>query len=649
MKLAGAALSASVSVAAIVLGIEIARAADQNTINFEICIEDSCNESSDDEYFGEGRDWAIDSRRVEGAVNRTHSVDLPHLEDLNSAYDYGWGIIYGASTDRDPNDHPDDYRINNATAYGEEFNGLHAWRRTQAYTALPGLPANSVRWFDSFENTTNDTIVANIVFSGALGSSDDTYVHHDEGDGYVVTGAFGPHSESWSPVIAHLYGNNAYAFTVVKTNFENHDRNPFIVFPVTVAAGETVSIMNVNLLFAEEGRYDDHGGTLYDADVARAIEQSELFINSPIFAGLTAADVQRLINWSVNDVSLVAAGGPVALSQRLHEAYDLMLTRGTGSAGGQAAAQLAAGALQYAEESKAGSDGAAALARTIGDAGGNVVLAGFDGSRAFLFGGYTTGTQDFSAGQLDFSGYVAGLGIERAYSPELLVGLAGGYASGNGDIEGVYSDIDNRQFTASPYIRWQAPTGTVFDARLSASTERWDYSRTAGAATASAEIDGYSLGAHLRGSHDVEMGWAKVTPFASLTYLRTHVDAYEETGAAQANLAVPSYDVDRLEALAGIGASRAWLLESGTTLRGFGSVGIGGAFLGDDGTISTRYTTSATAFLSQIETGEGTFGRVELGLAADFTNSLSLISSYAGSFGAERDQHTFNVGLSGKL
>ena len=521
--------------------------------------------------------------------------------------------------------------------------------KPSAYVAVPELPANSIRWFDSFTNNTGAAITANIAFGGNLGSDGDTYVHAT-GPGYVVTGQGAPGNNSSDPVIAHLYGNNDYAFNQAATYYQNGDNFGYIVFPMTVAPGQTVSIMNVNILSGDTERDNDPDGSVYAADVALAIQQAELFINSPIFAGLTAAQVQSLLNWNVTiDGSLPVAGSTVALSQRIHEAYDLMLSRDAVWAGGTSS-QLATGALQYAAEEKmAGkSDGAAALARSIGDAGGKVAVSGFDGTRSFLFGGYTTGLQEFSAGDLDFNGYVTGLGIEHAVTPELLLGLAGGYGHGNGAVDDVYSDLDNRQFTLSPYARWQAPSGTIIDARLSASTERWEYSRAAGAATASAEVDGYSLGARLGASHAFDTAWAKVTPFANLSYLRTHVDAYSEAGAGSGNLAVPSYSVDRLEALAGIGASREWDLESGAKLRGFGSIGLGGAFLGDE-EISTSYTTSATAFLSQIETGDGVFGRVEAGFAVDFTNSLSLTTTYGGSFGADRNQHTISVGLSGRL
>ncbi|MCX8568466.1 autotransporter outer membrane beta-barrel domain-containing protein [Aminobacter sp. MET-1] len=623
----------SVSAAALLLGMASSEAG-QSTITFDICNSRICDELSSDSYIGTGYDAALDDRNEAGAAEEAGS------DSVSDAYDT-WGILYGSQSAAGGS-------LSNVTSYATGFNGLAAWRQTESYAAIPELPGNSVRWFDSFTNNTGAVIEANIVFGGNLGSDGGTYIH-SVGQGFFVTGDRLPGNRSNDPVIAHLYGNNQYAFALT-TSFANGDDEPFIVFPIAVAPGQTVSIMNVNLLFGDTDRDDDTDGSLYAADVALAIQQAELFVNSPIFAGLTAAQVQSLINWNVAiDGSLPAAGGLVALSQRVHEAYDILLNRDAAWIGG-VSAQIASGALHYASDDAAnGSDGAAALARSVSDAGGKVRISGFEGDQAFLFGGYTVGSQTFSAGDLDFGGYVTGLGIEHAVTPELLLGLAGGYGHGNGDIDGVYSDLDNTQFTLSPYARWQAPNGTMFDARLSASSERWSYARAAGAGTANADVDGYSLGARLGAAHDFDMAWAKVTPFANLSYLRTHVNDYTETGAGAANLAVPSYDVDRLETFAGVGLSRSWQLAGGTTLRGFGSLGLGAAFLGDDGAISTRYTTSATSFLSQLETGEGAFGRFEAGLAVDLGERIGLTSSYAASFGADREQHTLKIGLSGKL
>jgi uncharacterized protein YhjY with autotransporter beta-barrel domain len=639
MKFVNLSLGASVS--AIALGLALGGAqAGQSVIQFDICQgpsqSDYCGPTNNTSYIGPGFDSALaqQSSSVAGGVNEGGGGSV------DDAYD-GWGAIYGAQSYRGSN-------VGSVIGYGAAFNGLNAMRQTQSYVAVPELPANSIRWFDSFTNTTGSSITANIAFGGNLGSDSNTYIHAT-GPGFVVTGQGAPGQSSSDPVIAHLYGNNSYAFIQAEAHYANGDDNPYIVFPVTVAPGQTVSIMNVNILFGDTGRDTDPDGAIYAADVAQAIQQSELFINSPIFAGLTVDQIASLLNWGVQiDGSLPVAGSTAALSQRLHQAYDDMLNRdavwGTGNG------QIATGALQYAaaDEMAGKSDGAAALARSIGDAGGKMALSGFDGSRSFLFGGYTTGSQEFSPGDLDFSGYVAGLGVEHAVTPALLLGLAAGYGHGNGDVKGIYSDLDNRQFTLSPYARWQAANGTVFDARLSASLERWDYSRAAGVATAEADIDGYSLGARIGASHAIETSWARVTPFASLTYLNTHLDGYSETGAGLGNLTVPSYSVDALQGLAGVGVSRDWELQNGGRLRGFASVALGGSFLGDE-TITTSYSTSATAFLSRVETGHGAFGQVEAGFAIDVTPSLSLTSSYGGSFGADRNQNTVSLGLSGRL
>lgn len=639
MKFVNLSLGASVS--AIALGLALGGAqAGQSVIQFYICQgpnqSDFCGPTNNTSYIGAGFDSALNqnSSSVAGGVSEGDGGGV------NDAYD-GWGAIYGAASYSGSN-------VGSITGYATAFNGLDAMRQTQSYVAVPELPANSIRWFDSFTNNTGSTITANIAFGGNLGSDNNTYIHVT-GPGFVVTGQHAPGQQSTDPVIAHLYGNNSYAFAQAEAHYANGDDNPYIVFPVTIAPGQTVSIMNVNILFGDTGRGTDLNGALYAADVALAVQQSELFINSPVFAGLTVDQIAGLLNWGVQiDGSLPVAGSTAALSQRLHQAYDGMLNRD--AVWGVGNGQIATGVLQYAaEEDMAGkSDGAAALARSIGDAGGKVALSGFDGSRAFLFGGYSTGSQEFSTGDLDFSGYVAGMGVEHAVTPGLLLGLAGGYGHGNGDVDGVYSDLDNRQFTLSPYARWQAPNGTVFDARLSASLERWDYTRAAGAASAEADIDGYSFGARIGASHAIETAWTKVTPFASLTYLNTHVDGYSETGAGLGNLTVPSYSVDALQAQAGVGVSHDWELQNGSRLRGFASVALGGSFLGDE-TITTSYTSSATAFLSQVETGQGAFGQVEAGFAVDVTPSLSLTSSYGGSFGADRNQHTVSLGLSGRL
>lgn len=639
MKFLTAGLFASVSAMALALPATDAHA-DQSVIQFFICQgpnqSDYCSNTNHTSYIGPGFDSAFnDSSSVAGGVSEASATN--HV--VTDAYD-GWGAIYGTTTTSG--------NVYNSR-YATPFNGLTGARQTESYVAVPGLPANSIRWFDSFTNNTGSTITANIAFGGNLGSDSATYVHAS-GPGYFVTGqnTSGGYTD---PVIAHLYGNNEYAFSQTTTHFVNGDDNPYIVYPLTVAPGQTVSIMNVDILFGDNARTSSDQAA-YLQDVALATQQAQLFVNSPVFDGLTVEQLQTLVNWNVLvDGSLPAAGAVTGLSQSMHDAFDGILNRDAVIwTNGYNAPGMVTGALQYAAENAPGTkqDGAAALANEIGEKGGKVAITNVDGTRSYLFGGYTTGSRDYSAGDLNFDGYLTGIGIEHNFASGLLVGIAGGYARGSGDIGGVYSDIDNKQYTVSPYARWQAPTGTILDARISLSSESWSYSRTAGAGTANADIDGSSFGARIGVAQPFDMPVATITPFANLNYLRTRVDGYTETGAGTGNLDVPSYSVDHLEGFAGVSAARDWSMANGGRLRGFVSVGIGDSFLGND-SVSTTYTTSSTAFVSNIETQKGAFGRVEAGLSANITPDFAVTSTYGGQFGSGHNQHTVSIGLDLKL
>ncbi len=129
--------------------------------------------SRGDSYVGVGYDSAfVHALSIAGAVTGNFTQ--------GDAYSF-WGAIYGVSNPStfDPN--------SPSTNYATSFNGLTATRQTENYTVATALPANSVRWFDSFTNSTGNEITANIAFGGNLASDQATTVH-GTGAGYVVTG-----------------------------------------------------------------------------------------------------------------------------------------------------------------------------------------------------------------------------------------------------------------------------------------------------------------------------------------------------------------------------------------------------------------------------------------------------------------------------
>ncbi len=279
--------------------------------------------------------------------------------------------------------------------------------------------------------------------------------------------------------------------------------------------------------------------------------------------------------------------------------------------------------------------------------GGQVAVTTTESTRTFLLGGYTTGNQDYTAGSLDFDGFVAGGGVEHKFMDSLLAGIAGGYANGNGDISGVYPRLDNDQFIIAPYARATAPTGTMIDARISYAFDNWDYSRVAGAATAKASPDGHSFGAHVGVAQPLPLPSGPITiePFASLSYLNTHVDGYTETGAGASNLVVPSYSIDTLDVLGGIGIIGDFQHPDGTGLRVYARGALGGNLLGG-GTVLTSYTTSTTTFPSAIDSANSFYGKVEAGASFNVSSSVSFGSHYTGTFGEKRDQHTISGDVS---
>lgn len=658
--------AASASALAIAAALAVSPAlAQQAVIDFSICDAGGCSTGSNVPYVGPGSDTALTSS-YEGMAQEAQASDFT----VSDAYD-AHGALFGAAHIPDAPIYPSSSSFD---AYDSAFNGLTAGRRTETYATVSGLPANTIRWFDSFTNETGSTITANIGFGGNLGSDSATVIHA-RGDGYLVTGQNAPGTPSNDPVIAHLYGGNEYAFDDVTVLAEDGKDNVLFIYPVTVAPGETVSVMNLNMLFGAVGRNSDPSGVLYAQDVAEAISQAELFVNDPIFAGLTVEQIETIVNWGraapepepedqdaapdggngggggiVIDGTMPAAGAAPRLAQNMLGAFGAMIDQtNIPDTSALASAGLVTGALAYeAQTDVEDAPGNAALARAVGEAGGKVATGRAAGTQTYLFGGYTTGHDDFTAGTLDYSGYAIGAGVEFSPTPDIVLGLAGGYAFGSGSMGDVYSDLDSTQYVISPYARWNAPTGTVLDFGLLASQDEIDYSRTAGAGMAFGETDGHSLGARIGVSQPIPTQWATVTPFAKLSYLSSSVNGYEETRAGNADLAVPSYRLETLEAVAGVGLSREWTTAGGTAVKGFVRSGIGGNLLGDD-KVETRYTTSPTPYLNVVENGDDVFGLAEAGFSASLSENISISGSYGATFSRSSTQHTILANLTARF
>ena len=602
-------LLASVCSSVLMLGTN-AGYAQSIDMNFQVCQTGSFNcFPGGESYIGPGTNAETSGVGIVAEAGNSYT---------NDAYD-GYGYIYGAASTSGP-------QTFNITAYATDFNGLNATRQTQTYRAVTTLPGNSVRWFDSFTNNTGANINATIAFGGNLGSDTNTQIL-SQGATYVVHGQGAPGNASSDPVIASVWGNNAYAAAITPTIANGQD-SFYIPFAISVAPGATVSIMNLDILVGSIGRNTDAGGLIYASDALLAAQRADYFINSPIFDGLTAGQIATLINWKVNvGTGLDGADGLFELGIAAKRGFANALSRTIKQDNGQSSTTVS-------RSSMAG--------------GSSDTFAVADGGKVFVFGDYLDGKTDLTSGTLDYQGNVFGGGFEREIGNGVTAGVALGFTNSKGDISPTYSSIKNKQRVVMPYLRGSLQNGFKYETSLFAATENWDYQRTAGAGTATGDVSGHSLGAAVKISKDIPMASSTVTPFAGLDYMRTSVKGFTETGAGSANLTVPGYSAKSLEASLGADVSHRFVTDSGSEVTLFASAALRSELLGSSSVTST-FATGTTTFNNAVGGGTGTYGTLGLGVTVAVNDNAKLSVSYGGAYGKSTRQNSLSLNLNNRF
>ncbi len=543
---------------------------------------------------------------------------------VNDAYD-GYGALYGVPTGE---------RSYSGASYLTPFNGMIGTRQTETYATQTALPDNSIRWFDSFTNNTGSPLDIRLAFGGNLGSDSNTEILY-QGPTWIVTGQ-APYSGSISsdPVIAHLYGNNSFAESVEIVDSNGDPYGPassknVILFQYpnrTVQPGETISLMHVNILYGDESRGTDPNS--YAADALLAQQGAELFVNSPVFAGLTGDQVASLLNWGVKGTTPTFGGeetsigtGPLVASQAFLN-YFLFAGPRTGPNGGTAIEPLAYGPERDIDKRF--------------EAVYNADLAPSYAAQPNRYAVYAVGGGAFGEiGSTDYATGFGGLGAE-AYFDAFTVGGAVAYSVASAD-NGVDSDSDG--VIGSLYAGYDAGTGFV--GRLAFSYGRFDvdYSRTAGALTARGDTDADVFGAGALAGYRLDTTFVSLMPYAALIWSYADYDGYTETGAGAANLTVPDFNLSGLTVETGVRASRN---------VGMANLyaGLGYAYSdGDSDTIQTSFAGGATTAASTlVGFADGSALTVEAGAEANFTRNLSGSIGYKGYMSGD-PAHTFDASL----
>lgn len=164
--------------------------------------------------------------------------------------------------------------------------GLEVTRRTEAFQAH-----NLYRWLDTFTNRSSATISRNIYWWGDLGSdgSQSTYA----GPGRSVINV---DSAGHDPVIAFVYGNNAFAAKNMAPSYHcapvaayGCADNFTIAVALTLAPGQSASLLNFTFLARDTS---NRAG-----DVALAHATAAALGANPYLDGLAQAERDLIINW----------------------------------------------------------------------------------------------------------------------------------------------------------------------------------------------------------------------------------------------------------------------------------------------------------------------------------------------------------------
>jgi amidase len=269
-----------------------------------------------------------------GAAWQIHDAASPALDTgsiraiTDNAF-YGFGGIKVRVSGAPASDPTLEFNGEMMRGFGLEFDGVDGFATTHA-VRLGGLevsreikvsaPGNWTRWVDSFRNTTDQDLVAEVSFGGTAGlnttgnqsqvvassSGDTTIGANDSWVEVANSGAAGPATRAPHAVVL---GSPSYAGTTFGTG--NQQRNPFsnplpttgldanfygYKNTITVPAGETVSLLH----FVVAGRAE--AAATAGTQITAVRTQATTLSTTPNLDDLSTGERCAIVNWNVTTV-----------------------------------------------------------------------------------------------------------------------------------------------------------------------------------------------------------------------------------------------------------------------------------------------------------------------------------------------------------
>lgn len=244
--------------------------------------------------------------------------------------------------------------------------------------------------------------------------------------------------------------------------------------------------------------------------------------------------------------------------------------------------------------------------------------------------------------------FSAAIGLERAVSDALTVGLSGHYQDGDVDVsDGGYASSDGYSVIGYGDLAIAGPLslsawygGGQYDLEVARVADGFG-----GAADGTGSTDVEQVLAGLELGYDrVAANGTHIIPRAGLYFSEYDIDGYVETGG-QGALSVEDYDIKSLQAKIGVDFMASH--ETGSaTIRPFGGLSYVQELADDEQVVQARFANgAATPFaVTGADIGESWF-EPRIGLEADLSESFTLSAEFSAMYGRDNvDMRTLRVG-----
>jgi outer membrane autotransporter protein len=274
----------------------------------------------------------------------------------------------------------------------------------------------------------------------------------------------------------------------------------------------------------------------------------------------------------------------------------------------------------------------------------------------FINGTISMGDRDATSRELgfDFDTFGITAGVDYRLDAKKVVGIALGYAKFDSTIENV-SELNSSGITLSGYASFYMTDNLYIDARMSYAQPEFDQSRNIDFTVGSTHIDRTALGktdadqysmALSTGYSFYKNSW-NITPNASISYMKTTIDEFAETGAGDFNFVYLEQELESLVWSAGIRVSKAISLKNGVITPQF-DFDYNYEGLNDGNDIQTRFVSGGDddqILIVVTDTPDRSYGSAGLGLVFISANGKQAYINYRSVIGLNGfSRGTYNIG-----